>query len=252
MFAAEPAPTRFDLIFRLAGIPVRVHPLFWLMGILLGGAVRNLLLLLIWVILIFVSILIHELGHAFAMRATGSYARIVLYTFGGLTIPESSPWGGRMSTRASGPGAEILVSISGALAGFLFAGLVILLVPLVGGQVLLGRLLGVIPFPSALIPGAPSFVNFALNSLLWINIFWGLINLVPVYPLDGGSIARRILVSLDPVNGARTSLWVSVVAGALLAVAGIVFMGSIYIAILFGYLAFASYQSLNPGFGRRW
>jgi stage IV sporulation protein FB len=252
MFLSEPAPTRFDLNFTLAGIPVRVHPLFWLMGILLGGAVRNLLLLLIWVVLVFVSILIHELGHAFAMRAIGSYPRIVLYTFGGLTIPESSPWGGRMATRASGPGAEILVSISGALAGFLFAGLAIAMVSLGGGQVVIGRLLGVIPFPSALLPTAPSAVNFALNSLLWINIFWGLINLMPVFPLDGGSIVRRILVSLDPVNGTRTSLWVSVVTAALLAMAGILFMGSIYIAILFGYLAFASYQSLNPRLGRRW
>ena len=116
----------------------------------------------------------------------------------------------------------------------------------------MGRLLGMIPFPSALIPGAPSYVNFAINSLLWINIFWGLINLMPVFPLDGGSIARRILVSLDPVNGNRTSLWVSVLTGALLAVIGIVYMGSIYIAILFGYLAFASYQALNPNLGHRW
>ena len=157
-----------------------------------------------------------------------------------------------MSTRASGPGAEILVSIAGALAGFLFAGLVTALVSLGGGQVVMGRLLGMIPFPSALIPGAPSYVNFAINSLLWINIFWGLINLMPVFPLDGGSIARRILVSLDPVNGNRTSLWVSVLTGALLAVIRIVYMGSIYIAILFGYLAFASYQALNPNLGHRW
>jgi len=42
------------------------------------------------------------------------------------------------------------------------------------------------------------------------------------------------------------------VTGALLALIGIVVIGSIYVGLLFGYLAFASYQSLNPGFGRRW
>jgi stage IV sporulation protein FB len=252
MFATEPAPTRFDLTFSLFGIPVRIHPLFWLMGFLLGGSVRNLLLIALWIAIVFVSILIHELGHALAMRTTGSYARIVLYVFGGLTIPESSPWGGRMATRASGPAAEIFVSAAGALAGFLFAGIVLALVSLFGGQVIMGRLLSVIPFPTVVLPGGSNYIHFALNSLLWVNIFWGLINLMPVFPLDGGSIAQRVLVSFDPVNGSTTALWVSVVTGALLALIGIVVIGSIYVGLLFGYLAFASYQSLNPGFGRRW
>jgi stage IV sporulation protein FB len=252
MFASEPAPTRFDLNFTLAGVPVRVHPLFWLMGFLLGGAVGNLLLIALWIAVVFVSILIHELGHAAAMRATGSYPRIVLYIFGGLTIPDSSPWGGRSTALMHGPAAEVLVSAAGALAGFAFAGLILGLVVLAGGQVLIGRLLSVIPFPNASFPGGSYYLNYALNSLLWVNIFWGLINLMPVFPLDGGSIARRILISLDPVNGSNTSLWVSVVTGALLALIGIVFMRSIYIAFLFGYLAFASYQALNPGFGQRW
>ncbi|MEJ2012611.1 MAG: hypothetical protein P8X64_10370 [Anaerolineales bacterium] len=252
MFASEPAPTRFDLNFTLAGVPVRVHPLFWVMGFLLGGAVGNLLLIVIWIAIVFISILIHELGHAVAMRATGSYPRIVLYIFGGLTIPESSPWGGRIATRVHGPAADVLVSAAGALAGFVFAGLILALVELTGGQIFLGRLLGVIPFPNASYPGGSYYLNFALNSLLWVNIFWGLINLMPVFPLDGGSIARRILLSFDPIHGANTSLWVSVVTGVLLALIGIVFMRSIYVAFLFGYLAFASYQALNPGFGQRW
>jgi len=251
MFASEPAPTRLDLNFNLAGIPVRVNPLFWLMGFLLGGSVRNLVLIVIWIAVVFVSILIHELGHALAMRSTGRHPRIVLYMFGGLTIPDAAPWGGTSSSRSPGPGSEVFTSAAGALAGFIFAGLVLLAVSLGGGQVRIGRLLGVIPFPTAALPGGSTYLSFALNSLLWVNIFWGVINLVPVVPLDGGNIARYILLGLDPVNGARSALWVSVIAGALLAVAGIVFMGSIYIGLLFGYLAFASFQALNQGFGRR-
>ena len=58
-----PPPTQYDLRFAIAGIPVRVHPLFWLITILFGFS-ADLIQLLIWVFVVFVSILVHELGHA--------------------------------------------------------------------------------------------------------------------------------------------------------------------------------------------
>ena len=88
----EPPPTQYDLRFTVAGIPVRVHPLFWLIALLLGAA-GDPLLLPAWVLVIFVSILIHELGHALAFRRVGQDSRIVLHMAGGLTIPESVSWG---------------------------------------------------------------------------------------------------------------------------------------------------------------
>jgi Zn-dependent protease len=84
-------------------------------------------------------------------------------------------------------------------------------------------------------------------SLLWVNIFWGFINLMPVNPLDGGTVTRYILIQTDPWNGVRTSLWISVIAGAVIAIAGFVFLRSTYMAILFGLLAFQSYQALQGG-----
>ena len=81
----QPPPTQYDLRFTVAGIPVRVHPLFWLIT-LLFGATGNLLLLPIWILVIFVSILIHELGHAFAFRRFGQRSHIVLHFSGGLTM----------------------------------------------------------------------------------------------------------------------------------------------------------------------
>jgi len=80
---------------------------------------------------------------------------------------------------------------------------------------------------------------------LSVNIFWGLINLVPVFPLDGGNVARYALLQFDPRDGVRKSLWISVVAGGLVAVLGLVYFRSIYMAFLFGFLAFQSYQSLR-------
>ncbi|MCB0120252.1 MAG: hypothetical protein KDD72_14560, partial [Anaerolineales bacterium] len=78
-----------------------------------------------------------------------------------------------------------------------------------------------------------------------VNIFWGIINLLPVYPLDGGHVSRYILLQRDPWNGLRTSLWVSVITGGVLAVAGLVAFGSLYMAFLFGLLAFQSFQMLQ-------
>ena len=67
MFQAAPQ-TRFDLRFNIAGFPVRVHPLFWVIAILLGSGSDNLLMIPVWIVIVFVSILVHELGHAFAFR----------------------------------------------------------------------------------------------------------------------------------------------------------------------------------------
>jgi stage IV sporulation protein FB len=79
-------PTSFDVTFRLGRFPVRVHPLFWLSMALIGlpWFDRSLLLGLLWVACGFVSILVHELGHALAIRHYGSPASIQLIAFGGL------------------------------------------------------------------------------------------------------------------------------------------------------------------------
>jgi len=73
---------------------------------------------------VFVSILVHELGHAFTMRYFGQDARVVLYMMGGLAIPESSPWRASSGRRVRGPLSQILISAAGPGAGFLLAGLV--------------------------------------------------------------------------------------------------------------------------------
>jgi len=244
-----PPPTRYDLNFTLAGFPVRVHPLFWLIAVLLGYSSGDPLQILIWVLVVFISILVHELGHALAFRRYGLASQIVLHFAGGLTIPESTRWGSRWANVALGPNQNIFISLAGPGAGFLLAALVIAGVLLSGGSVLTSRLLGFIPVPAmALLPFGGNVLNMFVTALLWVNIFWGFINLMPVYPLDGGSVTRNVLLQTDPVDGVRKSLWVSVIAGALIALAAFFFLRSLYMAILFGFLAFQSYQSLQSRF----
>jgi hypothetical protein len=125
MFLAEPQPTAADLEFSLLRVPVRVSAWFWVAAALLGwnvcqaladGDQRELLRLLVaWVGVVFVSLLVHEFGHALAYRRFGQAANVVLYHFGGLAIP--SPWGRRhlrpiqrLIVSAAGPFAQLALA----------------------------------------------------------------------------------------------------------------------------------------------
>lgn len=245
-----PSSTRYDLRFTLGTIPIRVHPLFWLIALLFGASLGDVLQIVLWVAIVFVSILIHELGHALVMRLYGQPSYIVLHAAGGLTVPEPRRWGSRWANVSLGPSQEILISLAGPGAGFLFTALVLIGVMVAGGVVIWTPLFGVIPSFTALLPNATGPVNWIVMTLLGVNLFWGLINLTPVFPLDGGNIARHLFLQADPLNGIRKSLWLSVIAGAIVAVVGLVLLRSIYIALLFGLLAFQSYQSVHGHIGR--
>jgi Zn-dependent protease len=158
-------------------------------------------------------------------------------------------WGSRWANVALGPNQNIFISLAGPGAGFLFAALITGGVFLSGGSVLTTRLLGFIPVPAlAALPFGGNLLSAFVTALLWVNIFWGVINLMPVYPLDGGSVTRNVLLQTDPADGVRKSLWVSVIAGALIALVAFIFLRSLYMALLFGFLAFQSYQSLQSRF----
>jgi len=246
VFLAEPPETKYDLRFRIAGIPVRVHPLFWLIGIILGLQGSDGVGLVIWVGVVFVSILIHELGHAFTMRLFGENARVVLYLMGGLAIPESSAWGSGSGRRSRGPRDQILISAAGPGAGFLAAGLVVAAVFAIGGSIRFFPADSIFPLWTLRLPETVSERwGELIVCLLGVNIFWGFMNLLPVYPLDGGQISRELFTVSDPYNGVVRSLWLSVITGAVAAAAGLVLLGSIFVAILFGSLAFSSYQALQ-------
>lgn len=252
MFLAEPPTTQFDLHFQLAGIPVRIHPLFWLACVVTGSSGDGPMLL-VWTVVVFVSVLIHEMGHAIMMRRCGMTPRVVLYMMGGLAIPDSGPFGmGRAGRRT--PQNWILISGAGPVAGFAFAGLVILLIIATGGHFSFER--GFPHFWSFDLREPVSHDNWllymALDSLLWVNIFWGLINLIPVYPLDGGQIAREFMVLRDPWHGIVRSMWLSVIVGGIAVAMGLS-MQSMFVVIMFLSLAVSNYRALQQiqggGFG---
>ncbi len=245
LFQIPPA-TRYDLNFTLGKIPVRIHPFFWLITALFGlsGGLPGLL---VWIVVVLVSLLVHELGHVLMMRRFSVPASILLYASGGLAIPEPVWWGG-VADVSLRPSEQIQVSLAGPFAGFALAALTLGLVALTGGTIGANWLLGFIPVPVARLPEAGWVVNAFISALLSVNVFWGLLNLVPVYPLDGGQAARAFLTQLNPGNGIRFSQQLSLAAAVLMALLGLVYFRSAYLAFMFGFLAYESYRAQSYRF----
>jgi len=236
---AEPERTPYDLHFRLLGVSIRVHPFFWLGAALLGQSSLNLGLeyLAIWMAVVFVSLLVHELGHALAYRHYGSNSRIVLYIFFGLAIG---------SPDVRGKWRRVMVSLAGPCAGFVFAGLIY------GSHLAVdwgGR-------------GSPSIVRDLYYQLLFVNVAWGVFNLFPVFPLDGGQVSRDLCEGRWPGRGLRLSLQISVGTAATMVIYSLMcassnqfgwFLddipwyarGTFYTAVLFALLGVQSYLLLR-------
>ena len=269
MFVAEPQRTNYDLHFQVAGVPVRVHFGFWIVGLVLGvGSISEPnppQEVLLWIGVVFVSILIHELGHVAAFRYFGQRARVVLHWFGGLAIPDARDvYGGYDDYSASSSyyrerrtaGAEMLIAFAGPLAGFLFAALTFAVIAAAGHEPSI-RFGGPTGFTIGFTPFRWHNLDVLFGQLLFVNIFWGLVNLLPVYPLDGGQISRPLLTKLNPREGLRQSVMLSMVVAIVVAVWALFQLEAQFMALLFASLAFSNYQVLQQisggyGGGREW
>jgi Zn-dependent protease len=229
----QAGPTAYDLQFRCFGIPVRVTPWFWLAGVLLG---RGYLeqgrpeLLLIWVLCLFVSILVHEMGHALVANAFGWPPSIILYHFGGLAMFQ--PY------RNYTPWRSIAVSFAGPGAGFLLYGLVLLI--------------ELILIWTRTWPGEAGL--HALGSLEYINLWWGLVNLLPTLPLDGGRISQEVFHMVRPRDGFELAAKFGMLVAAIAAAYFFAHHENygLYPGILFAYLCMANYEMLRHLQGQDW
>lgn len=254
MFSLEPGRTPYDLQFGLFGIPVRIHPGFWLVAFILGYQPgQKPVGLLIWVGAIFFSILVHELGHALLMQRFGYAPRIALYYMGGLAIPDEGYSTG-FARRRRDTWTSILISLAGPGAGFLLAAWTVLLLVVAGGKfwLLLPTMETLAGFWHVVFPeNTPEGVRMLVLDLLYINIFWGLVNLIPVLPLDGGQVARDLLVHRDRHQGLIHALQLSIAVGAVTAIGLWVGLGNERAAIMFALLAASNYLTLQQ-LGRNW
>jgi Zn-dependent protease len=227
--------------FSLWGVPVHVKIWFWLTVLMLYPEPAAPMVL-IWVAVCFCSILLHELGHVFAFRLFGVPAEVVLYGWGGLAVPRSE-------LRSNFQ--QFVVSLAGPMAGFALAVLTLMAAALIGAKTHVGfhmMLPAISVWPGAasgeyLRPSA-TYTYVVLNDLLHVNLYWGLVNLLPVYPLDGGQAARAVFQLYDPHRGRKKALMLSAAVAGLVAFWGLGH-NSIYLVLMFGLLAFSSIEAFQ-------
>jgi membrane-associated protease RseP (regulator of RpoE activity) len=195
----EPRATRLDLRFRLFGVPVRVSPLFWASGAILGVLyyagpdTGTFAWFLFWMAAVLVSVLVHELGHVLAGRLFGMRGRVVLYGLGGLTLGVDD-----LPRRWQ----RIVVLLGGPLAGFL----------------VVAGVWGLTFLPPATDPNVAIAIGLDEVWLLKINLYWALLNLVPLWPLDGGRLAAEVGEGLFGRRGVTAALVLCLIVSGLLAI----------------------------------
>jgi stage IV sporulation protein FB len=213
--------SQFDLNFTLLGVPIKIQPMFWLVTILLGWnnfiQTNDLSILGLWVMAVFISIIIHEFGHVFMGKLFGTESFVILHGFGGLAVG---------ATEIPSKWKRILITAAGPAAQLFFWLLLRFTVPNFG--------------PLEPIKEIHEKLNYWLDMLIQINLYWPLLNLIPVFPLDGGQILKDALGMIRP-GSERLSYQLSTLA----AIGAIIYFAKtqqFYLVFLFVLLAMQSYE----------
>jgi Zn-dependent protease len=214
--------------FRIFGIPIRVEPFFVVVAALFGIRLEPLWVVFAWVVIVFVSVLVHELGHALTYRALGQRSAIVLHGFGGFTVPTG---GGR---RVLSKPKSVLVSISGALAQLVVLGLPAYLLyqsDWYDDTLLRWAFAGGDGFSWAPV----------VYYLQYVSIWWAIFNLLPIRPLDGGHVAETLF---GFEMACKLSIGAAILAGFVTFRSG---QFGLFGLIFFGLFAYMNFQDLRAG-----
>jgi membrane-associated protease RseP (regulator of RpoE activity) len=175
------------LKFPLLSIPVSVHVTFLFIA-LLGATTYTGIDIAIWTAAAFTSILLHEMGHALTARGFGATGvKVTLYGLGGVTTYGAST---KMTN-----GRSFLISAAGSATGIV-AG---------GALLLLGR-------SGAFIGVSPEVLVF-IDSFIFTALVWGILNWIPIVPLDGGHMVQSIASAVSEQHGLLISqviTWITV------------------------------------------
>ncbi len=166
------------------------------------------------------SVFLHEMGHALTSRHFGLQPTVVLTGFGGFTSHQP----------ARRPRDEFLVVAAGPTMNFVLAGCLFGLHTAFAGE-----------------DGDTGFAQVLMSQIIFLNIFWGIYNLLPIMPLDGGQLLRVTLRRFvkKSLNADRWTHRVGLVLGAVMAVFFAVQFHSVFGAVLLGLAAFENYRALQ-------
>src|SRR6266704_802286 len=163
-------------IFRIAGIQLRIHITFLLLiawlafGYYAEGGSAAALGRVLFVLLLFVCVVLHEFGHAIAAKNFGIHTPdITLLPIGGVA---------RLQRMPDEPRQELIIALAGPLVNVVIA---LTLFAVVGWRGLAAQ---------ATMGGSD-----LLAQLLVINVVLVLFNLLPAFPMDGGRVLRALLAT---------------------------------------------------------
>ena len=207
-----PDPSRPGLRFSLRGLPVRIDVSFVAVAVLIGVGVRGTAGFVFGAIVVLLVVIGHEFGHAAAAQAFGLQPRVDLYWLGGLTAADGFD---RLSRRR-----RLLVVVAGPVAG---------------------AALGVLAWWLTI--GRDGTAGDVGQVALWLGVIWGLANVLPILPLDGGLLLLD-LMSGAPERRLRRTRIVSVVVAGSGVIAAVAF-GSPILALFPGWFAYVNAVALR-------
>ncbi len=209
-------------IARVGGIDIKIHATFWLLLVWVGASaffttpsVSAVLTSLAAVLALFVFVTLHELGHALTARYYGIPTQdIVLLPIGGVA---------RMERLPNNPKEEFWITLAGPLVNLALALVFAVGLLLSGG-----------------LQSAADLSRSIWLQGVWMNVFLGLFNLIPAFPMDGGRILRAVLAARQPAPQAtRTAAIIGQGIAFLFAVVGVLYAPSLLLIAVFVYLGAA-------------
>lgn len=176
------------LKFRLFGIPVGVHATFLFIA-LLGAATYRGWGIAMWTAAAFVSILAHEMGHALVAGGFGARGvNVTLYGLGGVTT--------YTHTETMAQWKSFIISAAGSAVGIIL-----------GGAVWFA-------LRSGAFIGVSHEIGVFIDSLIFTSLVWGILNWIPIVPLDGGHMVQHFIAIFSPKKAPLISqiiTWLAVV-----------------------------------------
>ena len=205
--------------FTFLNIPVSIQPVFWIFLLFFTHLYEDFTLVnvIVGVVMAF-SLLFHEYGHALTSAYFGASPTITLEAFGGYAEYDSAG--------ISRP-QQFLITLNGPL----FTGLLVAV-----SYFLL----------EAEIFDPLGYADYILYITMRLNILWGLLNLIPVIPLDGGRLLQHVLEAKLGEKGTRMSLLIGIIS-AVMIVPYLFFEGYNFFALFLAILGVQSFQKMRHG-----
>lgn len=205
-------------LFDISDIPVRVSIwyglllLYWFHG---SGDARSTLL---WIVVVTLSILVHELGHALVARHYRLRPSILLHGLGGLCSHD----------RAERDRHDVFIIVAGPGAGLL-----------------LGCAAWIVSSNASPMLLRSGWLGYVLSTSIYVNIGWSFVNLLPVWPLDGGQLYRLLMLRLfKPARAEKVTHYTALALLAMAIVLGGV-SGSSLMVMLVLWIAWSNIGALR-------